>query len=76
MATRTATQQRTRCRGYIDPCGMYTTEGCMRYAGIGRMSLIEARASGIVKPIPVGNRIYYRGSDLIAWIESHAEEEE
>lgn len=68
-----AEAQRIRCVGRIDPDALYTNEGCWRFAGIGRDSLIDARASGLVKAIPCGRRVYYRGAELIAWIESHAE---
>jgi hypothetical protein len=44
----------------------------MRAAGIGQRSLRAAKQSGLVKAIPAGERVYFRGSDLIAWIESHA----
>lgn len=67
------TKQRTRVIGYINPDGLYTTEGCMRFAGLGRMSLLDARASKLVKPLHVGNRAYYRGRELIEWILSLSE---
>lgn len=57
--------------GRIDPLSLYTREGCMFYGGIGDKSLLEAKESGIVKPIYSGKRVYYRGKELIEWIESH-----
>ena len=47
-------------------------EGVLRVFGLGAMSLMEARKSGIVKPLMACNRAYYRASELIAWIESIA----
>lgn len=66
------TRHVTKCFGRIDPGAVYTTEGCMRYGGIGRESLFQARKSGMVKPIEVGKRVYYGGDELIAWIRSHS----
>jgi hypothetical protein len=43
----------------------------MKFGGIGQSELREARKSGIVKPITCGRRRYYKGSQLIAWIDSH-----
>lgn len=62
----------TRCLGRIEATAVYTTEGCLRYAGLGRESLAEARQSGVVEPFEVGKRVYYAGDELIAWIKSHA----
>lgn len=58
--------------GILRPDSIYTVEGVLRAAGIGRETLSEARRSGIVKPIEIGKRVYYRGEQLIAWIESQA----
>lgn len=63
---------RTRVIGDCYPGGLLTKEGCMRRLGLGRNALLEARQSGLVKPIAVSQRMYYRTSELIAWIESHA----
>lgn len=60
--------------GRLDPASLYTTEGCLRYAGLGRMSLAQARREG-VPAIQVGHRHYYRGRDLIAWLERRGSEE-
>jgi hypothetical protein len=60
----------TKCLGRIEPYAVYTTEGCLRYAGLGRESLLLARKSGLVTPIEVGKRVYYGGDELIAWIKS------
>lgn len=66
------TRKRTRVLGAIYPGGLLTKEGCMRRCGLGREQLKEARKSGLVKPIVISQRMYYRTSELIAWIESHA----
>ena len=58
-----------RVLGELCPNRLYTREGCMRFAGIGNDSLAQARQSGMVKPLECGRRLYYRGSELIAWIE-------
>lgn len=54
--------------GELAPERVYTTEGVMRACGIGTDQLIDARASGIVKAYFRGTRVYYKGSELIAWI--------
>jgi hypothetical protein len=65
--------RKTKCHGVRAPERLYTKEGCMKAAGIGRKTLLEAKRSGIVKAIPAGERVYFRGSELIAWIESYSE---
>ena len=72
MSDHTNTRKRARVLGAIYPGGLLTKEGCMRRCGLGRIALAEARRSGIVKPIVLSQRMYYRTSELIAWIESHA----
>lgn len=54
--------------GRLNPTELYTTEGCMRFAGLGEVSLFAARQSGMVKPVYHGNRAYYLGAQLIAWL--------
>lgn len=63
----------TRVVGRIDPDALYTVEGCMRYAGIGRDELRVAREWGVT-PFTCGKRRYYRGDQLIAFIVSKSEE--
>jgi hypothetical protein len=65
---------KSRCVGVIAPERIYTKEGVMRFAGMGRKTLLEAKKSGIVKAIPAGERVYFKGSELIAWIESQSKE--
>jgi hypothetical protein len=62
----------TEVRGELYPGGLLTKEGCMERAGLGRKALEEARRSGMVRPIEANQRLYYRTSELIEWIESHA----
>lgn len=59
-----------RVAGVLRPDCIYTTEGLMRSAGIGREVLMSARASGMVMPIEIGRRVYYCGAELIRWIHS------
>lgn len=56
--------------GRLSALEMYTTEGVMRFGGLGEDSLAEARQSGMVKPYPRGRRDYYDGAELIAWLKS------
>ena len=65
-------RSRTPVYGMIDPSRLYTREGVRKAIGIGEQQLSDARRAGIVKAIPCGNFVYYRGADIIAWIESHA----
>lgn len=61
-----------KIQGKISRGAIYTTEGCMRFGGLGHEMLAEARRSGMVTPIEIGRRHYYRGDELVAWIESQA----
>lgn len=61
-------RKNTKVIGRIDPDAVYTSEGCMRFAGIGRIELAEARQAGVVRPVHTGRRAYYRGSELIEWV--------
>jgi hypothetical protein len=64
-----------RVIGKLDPKALYTREGCMRFFGIGSNSLIDARKSGIVKPVRLGKRQFYRGDQLKKWILTDGEEQ-
>jgi hypothetical protein len=59
-----------RCAGVLAPERVYTVEGCLRAAGLGHESLAQARRSGLVRPIVVGRRVYYLGSELVEWVKS------
>lgn len=54
--------------GKLETNAMYTAQGCKNWFGLGRYSLAEARRSGVVKPIELGGKLYYEGSELIEWI--------
>jgi hypothetical protein len=66
------TKTKTRVLGMLDPHRLYTATGLLRHAGIGHESQAAMRKAG-VKPIDQGNFRWYRGSDVIAWIEKQAE---
>lgn len=53
--------------GQLHPDCIYNADGLLRFAGIGRNTLAEIRASGI-KPRQIGSRRFYRGRDIIEWI--------
>ena len=67
----TATTKRIKPRGILLPDALYTSEGAMRYGGIGQNSLDAAVESGIVVPVKQGYRNWYEGRQLIEWILSH-----
>lgn len=64
-------RRRPRATLPVTPGLRYTREACLR-VGLGGTALRQARQSGMVTPIEVGCRMYYRGEELIAWIDSHA----
>lgn len=76
--SRTATDHRTRPRerakptGVISPLNWYTRQGLREAMGLGHQTLAEMRKSGLVHPVTVGSYRWYRGSEVIAWIESQA----
>jgi excisionase family DNA binding protein len=72
MRERKRHRTRTEPRGYLDPRLTYTKRGLIKAIGIGHESLHEAVASGIVKPVMVGGKNFYRGSEIEAWIWSQA----
>ncbi len=53
--------------GVIDPERLYTADALGRI-GIGRVQLMEARRSGLVKPVEAGHRMWYVGAEVIEWI--------
>jgi hypothetical protein len=67
-----AANKANRCLGVVDPSKLYTPDACKRETGLGRPQLIEGRKAGVLKPISVGRFLYYRGSELVQWIEGHA----
>lgn len=55
--------------GVIDPRLLYDTDAVMSFAGIGEVKLRQLKDRGlIVGHKGIGNRIWYRGSDLIELI--------
>lgn len=53
--------------GQLRPECIYNSDGLLRFAGIGGSKLREARKAG-VKSKAIGNRMFYRGKDIINWI--------
>lgn len=53
--------------GRIDPDSLYTTEGCMRFGGLGLKELAEGRQAKVLHPVYRGRRAYYHGYELIEW---------
>lgn len=64
--------QRNIAYGVLRPECLYTTRALLTEAGLGDEKVSEMRRSGVVKPISVGNFRWYRGREVIAWIESQA----
>lgn len=76
VKTTTSTRQLARRRpgvyGILLPGSILTVEGVMHATGMGEESLAAARESGIVRPIYLGRRVFYRSDELIEWITSVA----
>jgi hypothetical protein len=64
------TRQKTQVLGMIDPHRRYTAKALLRHGGFGPERLAEMRASGIVKPVDLGNFRWYRGDEVIRWLDS------
>jgi ribosomal protein S14 len=62
------TRRRRKGRGEGRADSVYTPEGVMRSFGLGKMSLLEARRSGMVKMYHRGGRGFYHGKEIIDWI--------
>lgn len=60
--------KRQKVIGRLNPDELYTTEGALRFGGLGHDQLRKGRRSGVIKQKLCGGRAYYRGRDLIAWI--------
>lgn len=59
--------------GVIDPRLLYDTDAVMAFAGIGEGKLRELKEQKRIKGHKgIGGRVWYRGSDLIAVIESES----
>lgn len=62
-----------KVRGALKPDVLYRREEIERLVNIDSLQLMYARRSGLVKPIELNRRMYYRGDELIEWICSHRE---
>jgi hypothetical protein len=62
-------RKRRRALGVISPHLRYMASALTR-RGLGPERQAEMRASGLVKPIDIGNARWYRGNEVIAWIDS------
>lgn len=56
--------------GILIADAIYTVEGLESALGIGRVAQREGRRSGALKSFDFCKRKYYRGRDVIEWIES------
>ena len=54
--------------GVIAPERVYTEEGMLKTAGIGRTQLVEARRQGFLLAKARGKRLYYTGAEIIRYI--------
>lgn len=63
-----SSQSQIRRDGYIDARRLYTAEGVNQATGLSHIQLDEGRQAGVLNPINLGNRYWYDGSELIAWI--------
>lgn len=68
VSERQAARRRPGVYGILSPGSMLTVEGVMHATGLGEDSLAGARASGIVKPVYMGRRVFYRSDEIIEWI--------
>lgn len=64
-------REKRECLGEIYPDGVYTVSRVMELIGLGRMSIADATAAGVVKKHLCGNRVYVKGQDVIDWITKH-----
>jgi hypothetical protein len=72
MKTRTSKGKRVYRPGLgeIDPRKRYTKEGLKNAVGLSTKSLRQMTASGLVKPRLKGGRNFYKGREVIRWIDS------
>jgi hypothetical protein len=69
---RRASRKRQKPTGILCPLNWYTRQGLREAMGMGHQTLAEMRDSGMVKPIAVGSFRWYRGSEVIEWMEAQA----
>jgi hypothetical protein len=59
-------------KGVILPDAMYTREALKATCGFGTETIFRIDTSGIVTPFQVAHRLFYKGSEIIAWMEANA----
>jgi ribosomal protein L28 len=72
MISRTKKTKRVfkRGLGIIDPRIWYTKEGIRNAVGLSTKAIRQMVASGLVKPRLKAGRNFYRGREIIRWIDS------
>lgn len=63
-----AKNKANRCIGVIDPDKLYTVDAAKRETGLGRPQLMEGKKAGVLKAYPCGRFVYFKGSELKAWV--------
>ncbi len=63
-------QMNTRRDGFLDERRLYTADGVNAAVGLSTKALDEGRRAGMLHPVEMGNRLWYSGEELIAWIQS------
>lgn len=56
-------------KGVIHPECIYTREALSKVAGFGSEKIMKLDTSGIVTPIFVAHRLFYKGKEIIQWME-------
>lgn len=59
-----------RREGYIDERRLYTADGINAAVGLSVKALDEGRQGGWLRPVSLGNRLWYSGEELIRWIQA------
>jgi hypothetical protein len=59
-------------KGVILPDAVYTREALKATCGFGTETIFRIDTSGIVTPFQVAHRLFYKGSEIIAWMEKNA----
>ena len=59
----------TRRDGYIDERRLYTADGINAAVGLSVKALDEGRQGGWLRPVSLGNRLWYSGEELVRWIQ-------
>jgi hypothetical protein len=73
---RRRTRATTRTPSYVDPDRLYTRRGFLTAVALSEQRLREIRTWGIeCRRFWLGRRCYYRGSDIIAYLELASAEE-